>query len=90
MYGIQMIPFTPITEALLPASWMEEAWPAMEPALTRPNPPIEDGFRAFLYSGFSIINKEEAWRLIQTVPNWVGPWSEFTRANAYYFIATRP
>lgn len=31
-----MLPFTPITEELLPRNWIEVEYPVLEPALKRP------------------------------------------------------
>jgi endo-1,3(4)-beta-glucanase len=42
---IQMLPFTPITEALLPRSWIQQTYPKLSTALTRSSPPLEEGKR---------------------------------------------
>lgn len=42
---MQMLPFTPITEQLLPAAWIKTEYPIVSTALTRASPVLEEGWK---------------------------------------------
>lgn len=44
-----MLPFTPISEELLPSSWINESYPLLETSLNRLNPPIEEQVSWFFF-----------------------------------------
>jgi hypothetical protein len=49
IHCIQMLPFTPISEELLPSSWIAEEYPVLRTALTRPSPIISSGWKGFVF-----------------------------------------
>ncbi|MFK7823939.1 MAG: glycosyl hydrolase [Oligoflexales bacterium] len=87
IHGIQMLPYTPITEALLPKEWIIEEYPLLSSSLTRANPVIEERWKGYVYMTHAIIDKNAAWTEVQSL-------NEFdngnSRTNAYYWVATRP
>lgn len=87
IHGIQMLPFTPITEELLPADFVREEYPVLATALTRPSPAIADDWKAFVYLDHAIIDKEAAWNEVQTLRFFD---NGNTMTNSLYFVATRP
>jgi len=87
IHGIQFLPFTPITEELLPKSWIEVEYPLLSTSLTRTNPVIEEGWKGFVYLARSIIDKNGAWNQIN---NLRGYDNGNSKTNTMYFMATRP
>jgi endo-1,3(4)-beta-glucanase len=86
IHCIQMMPFTPITQELLPADWIREEYPVVGTALTRSNPPVSDDWKASIILAHSIIDKESAWSEIQDIRYFE---NGNTMTNALYFVATR-
>jgi len=86
VYGIQMLPFTPITEQLLDSGLISEAYPVMSQLLTRPTPPISDDWKAFILLSGAIVNKQSAWSTVQQLRYFD---NGNTMTNALYFVATR-
>jgi len=84
IHCIQMLPFTPITEELLPASWITEEYPVLSGGLTSN---IDDGWRGFVHMALAIIDKAEGWNQIQTLRAYDGGNS---KTNALWWAATRP
>jgi len=84
IHCIQMLPFTPISEELLPASWIQEEYPVLSGALTAN---IDDGWRGFVHMALAIIDKAGAWDLINTLKAYDGGNS---KTNALWWAATRP
>jgi endo-1,3(4)-beta-glucanase len=87
IHCIQMLPFTPITEELLPASWVREEYPVLLEALTRPNSTVEETWKGFIYMDHAIIDKEAAWAEVQTL-RWHDNGN--SKTNTLYWVATRP
>lgn len=87
IHAIQFLPFTPITEELLPKEWITVEYPILETSLTRRDPVIQEGWRGFVYLAKSIIDKSGAWNLIQGLTSYDNGNS---KANTLYFAATRP
>jgi endo-1,3(4)-beta-glucanase len=87
IHGIQWLPFTPATEALLDPAWMAEAWPIVATALDRANPPIEPGWRSFVAMARGIVDPAAAWADLDTQAGWDDGNSE---TNARWWVATRP
>lgn len=83
IFGIQMLPVTPATEQLLPASWIKDAWPAIQQAAQTAEP----GWAGILTMSHAVIDKDAAWTEM-------GRYSAFddgnSRTNSLYWIATRP
>jgi endo-1,3(4)-beta-glucanase len=84
IHGIQMIPFTPISEALLPADWVAEEYPVVSQAL---NGAIGEGWKGFIYMDHAIIDAPAAWGEVATL---TGYDDGNTKTNTLYWVATRP
>ncbi|WP_050433517.1 glycosyl hydrolase [Chondromyces crocatus] len=83
VYGIQMIPFTPVSEALLNPAWIQDAWPQMASAATS----ASQGWRGFMYMAHGVIDKNAAWSEASTLSSYDDGNS---RTNTLYWLATRP
>ena len=83
IHGIQMLPFTPISEELLPAQWVSEGYPVFSSNLAG----AAEGWKGFIYLAHSIFDKDAAWAEASTL---TGYDDGNTRTNTLYFIATRP
>jgi endo-1,3(4)-beta-glucanase len=85
IHCIQMIPFTPISEDLLPASWVKLQYPIIAPRL----PFVIPEWQAYIILNLAIIDPEAAWDLIQKLPH-----DAFGKGNSrtasYWWVATRP
>jgi endo-1,3(4)-beta-glucanase len=83
VYGIQMLPVTPASEALLGPAWVSDAWPALSAsAATAPQE-----WQGFLYMSRATIARDAAW-------GQVTPLTAFddgnSRTNTLWWVATRP
>ena len=85
IHGIQMLPFTPITEELLRAEWIEEEYPVVSTVLS--NPALSDGWRGFIVMAHAVIDPNAAWSEAQAL-NWYDDGN--TKTNTLYWLATRP
>jgi len=85
IHCIQMIPFSPISEDLLPASWVREEWPIIAPRL----PIVIPEWQAYMILDLAIIDKDRAWELILAIPN-DGFGKGNSRSASYWWVATRP
>ncbi|XP_049850815.1 uncharacterized protein LOC126323934 [Schistocerca gregaria] len=86
IHEIQQIPFTPISEELLGKEWIEVEYPDVASGLTREDPPIQEGWKGFIYMTQSIIDKEGAWNNAKGLTAYDNGNS---KSNTLYFIATR-
>ena len=87
IHGIQMLPYTPMTETLLPKDWIEEEYPLLSTSLTRTNSVIEERWKGYVFMTHAIIDKNAAWTEVQSLNTFDNGNS---RTNAYYWVATRP
>jgi endo-1,3(4)-beta-glucanase len=87
IHCIQMMPFTPITEELLPAAWVREEYPVLRQVLTRTTDPIGEGWKGFVYMDHAIIDREAAWAEVQTL-RWYDNGN--SKTNTLHWVATRP
>jgi len=87
IHAIQMLPFTPITEELLPKTWISYEYPILAQALTRANPKLDDPWKGFIVMAQAIIDKNAAWTSAQSLQSYDNGNS---KTNTLYFIATRP
>jgi endo-1,3(4)-beta-glucanase len=87
IFGIQMIPFTPITEELVPKSWAMEQFPMVEGAITRTDPPTQEGWNGLVILNQAIVNKEAAWTNVHNLAFFD---NGNTKTNSLHWIATRP
>ncbi|KYF54174.1 hypothetical protein BE08_13360 [Sorangium cellulosum] len=83
VYGIQMLPITPISESLLSKKWIQDAWPAMSDVAQT----AEDPWKAFLIAAHAVVDKEAAWEEAQEL---VDLDDGLSRTALLYWIATRP
>lgn len=83
IYGIQMIPFTPASETLLPAAWLR----TIEPQIVSARNTAVDGWKGLLWMGTAVHDVAAAW-------NGANQLAVFddgnSRTNTLYWIATRP
>jgi len=85
IHCIQMLPFTPMTEALLSANWVKEEYPVLASrSLSSPN--LTDGWRGFIYLDHAVIDPTAAWQEIQTLQGYDDGNS---KTNSLYWVATR-
>jgi endo-1,3(4)-beta-glucanase len=87
VFGIQMLPFSAISEELIPKAWALEQFPVVETALTRPNPPIQEGWKGIVILNQAIVDKAAAWTNVQQLAFFD---NGNTKTNSLYWIATRP
>ncbi|TMW59254.1 hypothetical protein Poli38472_004323 [Pythium oligandrum] len=88
MHLINMIPFTPITDAFLSPSYVKEEYPLLQQqAFERAVNPIDDRWKGYAYLDLAIIEPQKAWDLVQTLDFFDDGSS---RTNSLYWIATRP
>jgi endo-1,3(4)-beta-glucanase len=86
IHCIQMMPFTPITEQLLPAAWVEEEYPVLSTVFTR-NETISEAWKGYVYMDHAIIDKETAWTEVKSL-QWYDNGN--SKTNALYWVASRP
>jgi endo-1,3(4)-beta-glucanase len=83
VYGIQMLPFTPVSEALISPAWITDAWPTML-AKTVGAPQEWSGL---LTMAHATIAREAAW----TEASGLTAWDDGnSRTNTLWWVATRP
>jgi len=82
-HTIQMFPFTPITEQLLPKEWVQQEYPVVQAGL---NEPVGDAWKGFIYMDHAIIDKQAAWQEVQNLTAWD---DGNTLTNTLYWVATR-
>jgi endo-1,3(4)-beta-glucanase len=83
VYGIQMLPFTPVSEELLSPAWVTDAWPRIL-ATTAAAP---DPWRGFMVMAQGSIYREAAWTAATGLTAWDDGNSQ---ANTLWWLATRP
>jgi endo-1,3(4)-beta-glucanase len=83
VFGIQMLPFTPASEALIAPGWVSDAWPRMQAAAASATP----GWKGFLYMAHAVTDRAAAWAEVNTL----GAFDDGnSRTNALWWVATRP
>merc|ERR1712165_245347 len=70
IHCIQMLPFTPISEELLPRSWIQEEYQILQQAYSRPDPPLSEGWKGYVIMAHAIIDPEEAWSEAQQLSSY--------------------
>ncbi|MDP1822776.1 MAG: glycosyl hydrolase [Archangium sp.] len=83
VYGIQMLPFTPVSETLLSRSWVTDSWPDMSLAAMNATP----GWRGFLSMTHGVIDRSAAWSEVNALTGWDDGNS---KTNALWWVASRP
>uniref|UniRef100_H3H0L4 glucan endo-1,3-beta-D-glucosidase n=1 Tax=Phytophthora ramorum TaxID=164328 RepID=H3H0L4_PHYRM len=88
MHLINMIPFTPITNAFLSPAYVQEEYPILQQqAFDRAQDPIDDRWKGYAYLDLAIIDPVDAWTKVQNMSFFDDGSS---RTNSLYWIATRP
>ena len=85
IHGIQMLPFTPITEELLRPEWITEEYPVVAQALD--DPFIGEGWKGFIHMAHAVIDPIAAWWQADEL---TGYDDGNTKTNTLYWLATRP
>ncbi|OLY81626.1 putative endo-1,3(4)-beta-glucanase 2 [Smittium mucronatum] len=57
IYGIQMLPFTPISFELLDPEWLSSSWPTIKSRCLTSNPTITDEWKGLILMGGAIVDK---------------------------------
>ena len=83
IHGIQMLPFTPISEELLRQDWITQGYPSFSENYAT----TSDGWRGFMVMAKAIFNSQAAWNEAQALNSFDDGNS---RTNTLYWIATRP
>merc|ERR1719481_124907 len=87
IHCIQMIPFTPISEELLPYCWIKEEYQVLKQADKRDKPELTQQWKGYIIMAHAIINQSAAWKEALDL---TGFDDGNTRSNTLYWIATRP
>ena len=85
IHGIQMLPYTPITEELLRPEWITEEYPVVAQALE--DPFIGEGWKGFIHMAHAVIDPVAAYAAADQL---TGYDDGNTRTNTLYWLATRP
>eukprot|EP01128_Nolandella_sp_AFSM9_P007004 TRINITY_DN3731_c0_g1_i1.p1 TRINITY_DN3731_c0_g1~~TRINITY_DN3731_c0_g1_i1.p1 ORF type:complete len:815 (+),score=133.38 TRINITY_DN3731_c0_g1_i1:158-2446(+) len=89
IHCIQMLPFTPITEELLPQDWVQVEYPVLAPVLKRPRASaIEEEWKAYVYEDLAIIDPDAAWKAVQFIKPQAFQGGN-TRTNMFWWVGTR-
>ncbi len=96
MHGIQQIPYSPVSEALLPKEWVEYAFPIFEASCSAFAQCAQDGWLAFVKMQEAILDPESAWDFssggnfpISSFSNNNPGGNGNSLTNTLYWIATR-
>jgi endo-1,3(4)-beta-glucanase len=82
IHGTQMLPFTPMTEALLDRDWVTEQYPVFAAAQ-----PADEGSKGFVYMDHAILDPQAAWLEVNTLQGYD---KGNSKTNTLYWVATRP
>ena len=85
IHGIQMLPFTPITEELLEPEWIVEEYPVLSQALNDPN--LSEGWKGFIVMAHAVIDPDAAWLEGLALEGYD---DGNTKTNTLHWLATRP
>ena len=83
VYGIQMLPYTPVSENLISPAWIGSAWPKMQAAAAG----ASQGWKGFLYMGHAVTDPAAAWLQVNTL---TGYDDGNSKTNTLWWVATRP
>lgn len=87
VHGINMMPFTPISEELLPYDFMEQEWPVLATAFDRKDDPPQDTWSGYLYLAKGIVDADSAWEDVQSLTVFD---TANSLSNSLYWLITRP
>ena len=83
VYGIQMLPFTPASQALISPVWVGDSWTKMSAAAAG----ADQGWKGFLYMAHGTIDRAAAWTEVNTLTDFDDGNS---KTNTLWWVATRP
>jgi endo-1,3(4)-beta-glucanase len=83
VYGIQMLPYTPVSEALLSPAWVGDAWTKMATAAAG----ADQQWAGLLYMAHATVAREAAWSEVFPLTAWDDGNSQ---TNTFWWVATRP
>jgi len=88
---IQMLPFTPITEALLTPSFVQEEYPVLAKGLTRGSPAITMSWKVYTYMAHAIADPIAAHTQISSLTySQLISGTGNSATNVWHWLATRP
>jgi endo-1,3(4)-beta-glucanase len=82
--GINMMPFTPLSEIYLDQKWMSEAYPVLHKGL---QVGYTDDWSAVVYMAEAVVDAKKSWEHMKKIGHFDDGMS---RSNAIWWIATRP
>ncbi len=83
IHGIQMLPFTPISEELLGPGWVSESYPLFSTNYDT----ADEGWRGFMVMAKAVFDSDAALREVRDLRSFD---DGNTRSNTLYWLATRP
>ena len=84
VYGIQMLPFTPVSEELLAPEWIADAWPArIGPAAAG----AAQEWKGLLQMSHAVTDRDAAWAEVNALTAWDDGNS---KTNTLWWVASRP
>ncbi|KAM3577913.1 hypothetical protein VYU27_000018 [Nannochloropsis oceanica] len=87
VHGINLMPFTPITEALLDVGYVKEEYAVLSPVLTRQEEPVAEEWKGFVYLDHAVLDPASAWEEVQMLDKFD---SGNSLSNSLWWVATRP
>jgi len=87
VHGIQMLPFTPMTEYYLPYSWVKEEYPVLYSTYNTSLPVPTDPWIGFMIADQAVIDRDGAWKNMLTMKSYDNGASA---TNMLWWVATRP
>ncbi|PVU91932.1 hypothetical protein BB561_004115 [Smittium simulii] len=84
IYGIQMLPFTPISFSLFDKTWLHAAWPTIKTRTLISGREIEDGWKGFMLMAGSIVEKD---KLISQIRSLKGYDNGNSKTNALWWAS---
>lgn len=84
IHGIQLLPFTPVSETLLDPAWVTEQYPYVFGKLTGAS---SESWRGFVYLEHAVIDAAAAWQQVNTLTSFD---DGNTKTNSLYWVASRP
>jgi endo-1,3(4)-beta-glucanase len=83
VYGIQLLPFAPASEALISPAWIGNAWPTMQARTAGGS----QEWTGLLDMAHATVDRAAAWTAVSALTAWDDGNS---RTNALWWVATRP
>ena len=87
VHGINMMPFTPVTEAVLDANFVREEYPVLASVLSRSDDPVEEEWKGFIYMDHAVIDPAAAWTEVESLKRYD---TGNSKSNTLWWVATRP